>query len=71
MTEAGTRILNRRVVVTHLPTETVVEIDNTDIPVDAPPRSHRQQRDVALKMLSEKVGTECLRAQCGFEFLII
>jgi len=72
MTRAGARILNRKTIVIHIPTGTMISIDNTDIPVDQPPRTHIQQRDEALFMLSKQIGTgtEVLRKQCSFEFLV-
>lgn len=70
MTEAGNRILNRTTKVTHVPTGTVIIVDNTNIPTDAPPRTHRQQRDKALEEMADKIGADVNRNQCRFEFIV-
>lgn len=68
MTKAGDRILNRRTTAKHIETGYTVVVDNSDIPVTAPHRSHLQQRNIALSRLSNDLGTDVTRDNCKWAF---
>lgn len=70
MTGAGNRIMNRVTKATHKETGVTVTVDNSDIPVTERSRSHREQRDIAVDLLSEKLGVNVDRDKCSFQFLI-
>lgn len=70
MTNTGNRIMNRTTKATHKETGITVIVDNYDIPITEKGRSHLQQRDIAINILSEKLGVNVDRDKCEFEFLI-
>ena len=70
MTEAGDRIMNRRTIVRHKETGLEITVDNSDIPVHLEPRSHIQQRELALQLMARNLGTAVDIGDCTFEFIV-
>lgn len=70
MTGAGSRTLNRVTKVTHKETGMIVVIDNSDIPINAPPRSHKMQREIAMQIMGINLGKFVNHDECTFEFSV-
>jgi hypothetical protein len=69
-TKAGSRILARKTIVKHIETGITITVDNSDIPIDQPYKSHKQQRDMALQLMTIKLGVPVEPSECAFDFKV-
>lgn len=60
-------MLSRRTTAIHKETQTKVVINNEGIPIDNQPKSHINQRDEALSILSKKLGINIKKGDCLFK----